>query len=164
MKKVLLLFCQLQIPQFTLLRNQIIKPSLFWSPILLQFSSPHQTIIILKMEDHPPVFNYLGEEMMQQHLVDVTRSLQSCFEPGSDQYNKLARYTEKVVQKREKWPDKIFQCWQNRTVPVYSPETITKCNQASPQVRVLKLESSSPSPQVLSQSPSFSLKHSGLSY
>ena len=54
------------------------------------------------MEDHPPVFNYLGEEMMQQHLVDVTRSLQSCFEPGSDQYNKLARYTEKVVQKREK--------------------------------------------------------------
>ena len=53
------------------------------------------------MEDHPPVFNYLGEEMMQQHLVDVTRSLQSCFEPGSDQYNKLARYTEKVVQKRE---------------------------------------------------------------
>ena len=57
------------------------------------------------MEDHPPVFNYLGEEMMQQHLVDVTRSLQSCFEPGSDQYNKLARYTEKVVQKREKWPD-----------------------------------------------------------
>ena len=54
------------------------------------------------MEDHPPVFNYLGEEMMQQHLVDVTRSLQSCFEPGSDQYNKLAKYSEKVVQKKGK--------------------------------------------------------------
>ena len=82
------------------------------------------------MDEHPPVFNYLGEEMMQQHLVDVTRSIQSCFEPGSDQYNKLANYSEKIVQKREKWPEKIILTWQNRVVPVWSSETITKCNQA----------------------------------
>ena len=82
------------------------------------------------MDENPPVFNYLGEEMMQKHLVDVTRSIQSCFEPGSDQYNKLAKYSEKVVQKREKWPEKIIQTWQNRVVPVWSSETITKCNQA----------------------------------
>ena len=82
------------------------------------------------MDEHPPVFNYLGEEMMQQHLVDVTRSIQSCFEPGSDQYNKLADYSEKIVQKREKWPEKIILKWQQRVVPVWSSETITKCNQA----------------------------------
>ena len=82
------------------------------------------------MEDQAPVFNYLGEEMMQQHLVDITNSIQKCFAPGSAQYNTLAKYSEKIVQKREKWPDKIFHTWQNRTVPVYSSESITKCNQA----------------------------------
>ncbi len=82
------------------------------------------------MDENPPVFNYLGEDMMQQHLVDVTRSIQSCFEPGSDQYNKLADYSEKIVQVREKWPEKIILSWQNRVVPVWSSETITKCNQA----------------------------------
>ena len=85
------------------------------------------------MEDHPPVFNYLGEEMMQQHLVDFTHSIQSCFEPGSLQYQKLAKYTEKVVQRREKWLEKIFQSWQNREVPVYSPETISVIKQGCPR-------------------------------
>ena len=67
---------------------------------------------------------------MQQHLVDITTSIQKCFSPGSAQFNTLAKYSKKLVQKREKWPEKIFLTWQNRKVPVYSPESITKCNQA----------------------------------
>ena len=67
---------------------------------------------------------------MQQHLVDITNSIQKCFLPGSAQFNTLAKYSKKLVQKREKWPEKIFLTWQNRKVPVYSPESITKCNQA----------------------------------
>ena len=82
------------------------------------------------MEEQTSVFNYLGEDMMQQHLVDITHSLQKCFSPGSTQFNTLAKYSKKLVQKREKWPEKIFSTWQNRKVPVYSPESITKCNQA----------------------------------
>ena len=82
------------------------------------------------MEDSTPVFNYLGEDMMQQHLVEITTSLQGCFPVGSDQFNNLARYSKKLVQKLEKWPEKIQLTWQNRVVPVYSPESITKCNQA----------------------------------
>ena len=82
------------------------------------------------MEDHTPVYNYLGEEMMQQHLVEITTSIQGCFPVGSAQHNNLAIYSKKLVQKREKWPEKIQDKWQNRKVPVYSPESITKCNQA----------------------------------
>ena len=61
------------------------------------------------MEDHPPIFNYLGKDMMQQHLVNFTQSIQSCFEPGSLQYQKLAKYSEKIIQKREKWPEKSIK-------------------------------------------------------
>ena len=82
------------------------------------------------MEDSTPIFNYLGEEMMQQHLVDITTSIQKCFSPGSAQFHTLAKYSKKIVQKRKKCPEKIFLTWQNRKVPVYSPESITKCNQA----------------------------------
>ena len=60
------------------------------------------------MEDQSPVFNYLGEEMMQQHLVDITTSIQRCFLPGSAQFNTLAKYSKKLVQKREKWPENLF--------------------------------------------------------
>ena len=67
---------------------------------------------------------------MQQQLVEITNSIQQCFVPGSAQFNNLAKYSKKLVQKREKWPEKIFLTWQNRKVPVYSPESITKCNQA----------------------------------
>ena len=103
----------------------------FCSPSFCSISSYHQSIVTLFiMEDQAPVFNYLGEEMMQQHLVDITNSIQKCFAPGSAQYNTLAKYSEKIVQKQEKWPDKIFTTWQNRTLPVYSFESITKCNQA----------------------------------
>ena len=82
------------------------------------------------MEEHPPLFNYLGEDMMQQHLLNFTHQIQSCFDPSSLQYQKLATFSDKVVRKKEKWPEKIYQSWQNRKVPVYSPETITKVNQA----------------------------------
>ena len=67
---------------------------------------------------------------MQQHLFDITNSIQKCVLPGSAQLNTLAKYSKKLVQKREKWPEKIFLTWQNRKVHVYSPESITKCNQA----------------------------------
>ena len=67
---------------------------------------------------------------MQQQLVDITHSIQQCFDPGTAQFNSLGAYSKKLNQKREKWPDKIYQTWQNRKVPVYSPESITKCNTA----------------------------------
>ena len=82
------------------------------------------------MEENSSVFSYLGEDMIQQQLVEITNSIQQCFDPGSAQFNNLAKYTKKLVQKREKWPEKIFLTWRNRKVPVYSPESITKCNQA----------------------------------
>ena len=82
------------------------------------------------MEDSTPVFNYLGEDMMQQRLVEITTKFQGCFPVGSDQFNNLAKYSKKLVQKLERWPEKIQTLWQNRVVPVYSTESITKCNQA----------------------------------
>ena len=51
------------------------------------------------MEDSTPVYNYLGEEMMQQHLVDITTSIQGCFPVGSDQFNNLAKYSKKTCPK-----------------------------------------------------------------
>lgn len=82
------------------------------------------------MDDLTPVFNYLGEDILQQRLVELTTSFQGCFPVGSDQFNNLAKYNKKLVRKLERWPEKIKTLWQNRTVPVYSPESITKCNQA----------------------------------
>ena len=60
------------------------------------------------MEENSSVFSYLGEDMIQQQLVEITNSIQQCFDPGSAQFNNLAKYTKKLVQKREKWPEKIF--------------------------------------------------------
>ena len=82
------------------------------------------------MEDLTPVFNYLGEDILQQRLVEITTNIQGCFPVGSDQFNNLAKYSKKLVQKLERWPEKIQSLWKNRDVPVYSPESITKCNQA----------------------------------
>jgi hypothetical protein len=82
------------------------------------------------MEENSSVFSYLGEDMMQQQLAEISNSLQQCFDPGSQQFQNLAKYTKKLARKREKWPEKIFATWRNRKVPVYSPESITKCNQA----------------------------------
>ena len=82
------------------------------------------------MDDLTPVFNYLGEDILQQRLVEITTNFQGCFPVGSDQFNNLAKYNKKLVQKLERWPEKIQTLWQNRVVPVYSPESITKCNQA----------------------------------
>ena len=82
------------------------------------------------MEEHSSVFSYLGEDMIQQQLSEISNSLQQCFDPGSQQFQTLAKYTTKIARKREKWPDKILATWRNRVVPVYSPESITKVNQA----------------------------------
>ena len=84
------------------------------------------------MEDQPSnlVFNYLGQEITQQQFADLAHSIQQCFDPGTPQFNSLGAYSKKLNQKREKWPDKIYSTWQNHTVPVYCPETITKCNTA----------------------------------
>ena len=82
------------------------------------------------MEEHSSVFSYLGEDMIQQQLSTLSNSLQQCFDPGSQQFQTLAKYTTKIARKREKWPDKILETWRNRVVPVYSPESITKVNQA----------------------------------
>ena len=68
--------------------------------------------------------------MIQQQLSEISNSLQQCFDPGSQQFQTLAKYTTKIARKREKWPDKILATWRNRVVPVYSPESITKVNQA----------------------------------
>ena len=46
------------------------------------------------MEDFNPVFNYLGEDMMQQRLVEITTNIQGCFPVGSDQFNNLAKYSK----------------------------------------------------------------------
>ena len=72
------------------------------------------------MEDQAPnsVFSYLGQEIMQQQLVDITHSIQQCFDPGTAQFNSLGAYSKKLNQKREKWPDKIYQTWQNRKFPI----------------------------------------------
>ena len=54
------------------------------------------------MEENSSVFSYLGEDMIQQQLVEITNSIQQCFDPGSAQFNNLAKYTKKLAQKREK--------------------------------------------------------------
>mgnify|MGYP001169797403 CR=1 FL=1 len=68
--------------------------------------------------------------MIHQYLVQLTTPMQRCFQPGSAQFNTLAEHTKKLSAKREKWPEKIFSSWKTREVPVYSPESITKINQA----------------------------------
>ena len=81
------------------------------------------------MEDSS-VFSYLGEDIMQTHLATIANSLQKCFAPGTSPFNSLAQYTKKLQQKGERWPEKILSTWQNRSVPVFSLDSITKCNTA----------------------------------
>jgi hypothetical protein len=64
------------------------------------------------MEENSSVFSYLGEDMMQQQLAEISNSLQQCFDPGSQQFQNLAKYTKKLARKREKWPEKIFATWR----------------------------------------------------
>ena len=82
------------------------------------------------MDDHASVFPYLGQDMLNQQLVGITNVVQKCFPVGSQGFNQLAKYTKTLVQKREKWPEKIFSAWQHRKIPAYSEESITKCNTA----------------------------------
>ena len=83
------------------------------------------------MEDQPPnsVF-YLGQEITQQQVAELAHSVQQCFEPGTRQFNTIGAYSKQLTKKKERWPDKIRATWQNRNVPVYCPETITKLNTA----------------------------------
>ena len=84
------------------------------------------------MEDQHPnyVFNYLGQEISQQQVAELAHSVQQCFEPGTRQFNTIGAYSKQLTKKKERWPDKIRTTWQNRNVPVYCPETITKLNTA----------------------------------
>ena len=84
------------------------------------------------MEDQPPnsVINYLGQEITQQQVAELAHSVQQCFEPGTRQFNTIGAYSKQLTKKKERWPDKIRATWQNRSVPVYCPETITKSNTA----------------------------------
>ena len=50
--------------------------------------------------------------------------------PGTEGFNSLAETTQKLKAKREQWPQKIFQLWKSREVPVFTAELITKINQA----------------------------------
>jgi hypothetical protein len=82
------------------------------------------------MEEFASTFPYLGEDMLQQTLATFAQNMQKCFVPGTEGYNNLAETTKKLQAKRERWPEKIFQLWKSRDVPVFSPESITKINQA----------------------------------
>ena len=84
------------------------------------------------MEDQHPdsVFRYLGHEISQQQVAELAKTLQGCFDPGTRQFNHVGAYSEKLTKKKERWPDKIRTTWQNRNVPVYCPESITKLNTA----------------------------------
>ena len=82
------------------------------------------------MEEFSSIFPYLGEDMVQQTLATFAQNMQKCFVPGTEGYNSLAETTKKLQAKRERWPEKIFQLWKSREVPVFSSESITKINQA----------------------------------
>ena len=82
------------------------------------------------MEEYASTFAYLGEDMLQQTLATFAQNMQKCFVPGTPGYDNLAETTKKLQTKRERWPEKIFQLWKSRDVPVFSPESITKINQA----------------------------------
>ena len=68
--------------------------------------------------------------MVQQTLGTFAKSLQKCFPIGTEGYNSLAETVQKLKATRERWPDKIFQLWKTREVPVCSSEDITKNNQS----------------------------------
>ena len=82
------------------------------------------------MEEFSSIFPYLGEDMVQQTLATFAQSMQKCFAPGTEGYISLAETSKKLQAKRERWPEKIFQLWKAREVPVFSSESITKINQA----------------------------------
>ena len=88
--------------------------------------------LIPTMEDQHPdsVFRYLGHEISQQQVAELAKTIQGCFDPGTRQFNHVGAYNEKLTKKKERWPDKIRTTWQNRNVPVYCPESITKLNTA----------------------------------
>ena len=68
--------------------------------------------------------------MVQQTLANFAQSMQKCFAPGTEGFISLAETTPKLKAKRERWPEKIFQLWKAREVPVFTSESITKINQA----------------------------------
>ena len=82
------------------------------------------------MEEFSSIFPYLGEDIVQQTLANFAQSMQKCFAPGTEGFNSLAETTQKLKAKREQWPEKIFQLWKAREVPVFTSESITKINQA----------------------------------
>ena len=82
------------------------------------------------MED-PSVFSYIGEEILDQRLGAFAKTIQGCFATGSAEYNALTAQVTKLHSNQEKWPQKIFQKWQNRDQPAFKSEDISKINQSN---------------------------------
>ena len=82
-----------------------------------------------KWKTNTPILGQ-GQEISQQQVAELAHSVQQCFEPGTSQFNTIGAYSKQLTKKKERCPDKIRTTWQNRNVPVYCPETITKLNTA----------------------------------
>lgn len=83
------------------------------------------------MEDNTSsTFNYLGEEMLLNQFSILAENIQKALPAGHESSQRIATQVQNLKTKRERWPGKIINVWQNRILPVFSSESITKLNQA----------------------------------
>ena len=68
--------------------------------------------------------------MLLNQFSILAENIQKTLPPGHEGSQRIAEQIKCLKTKRERWPGKIIKVWQERTLPVFSTESITKLNQA----------------------------------
>ena len=74
-------------------------------------------------------YSYLNGELIFNQIARALQSVQKSLQPGSLGAAELTDQVERLHSRRERWPQKIISDWKNRSMPVFSAESITKLNQ-----------------------------------
>ena len=74
-------------------------------------------------------FNYLAEDHMLTNFCQFAENLSNAL-PSNINTSAIKNQLKRLKQTKEKWPDKIFNTWLNREIPVFTQESIHKLIQS----------------------------------
>ena len=74
-------------------------------------------------------FNYLAEDHMLSNFCQLAENISNALSKNADT-TAITDQVKRLKQTKEKWPDKIFQTWLNRVIPVFTQESIYKLIQS----------------------------------
>ena len=74
-------------------------------------------------------FNYLAEDHMLSNFCQLAENISNAL-PSNINTSAIKNQVKRLKQTKEKWPDKIFQTWLNRVIPVFTQESIYKLIQS----------------------------------